>query len=117
MPKIIALSTTEAEVIAVVKCVQEMLYVMKLIESLRLEVKKPMMVNTDNKGAVNLINGWSVGGGTKHMDCHIMYLRELKEERIIRVQWISTKDNCSDIYTKNCDKKTFKKHVKNICCE
>ena len=78
MQKIIALSTTEAEVIAVVQCVQEMIYVMKLIESLRLKVRKPMMVNTNNKGAVDLINGWSVGGGTKNMDCRIMYLRELK---------------------------------------
>ena len=47
-----------------------------------------MMVHSDNRGAVDLINGWSVGGGTKHMDCRIMYLRELKEKGIIRVQWI-----------------------------
>ena len=34
MQKIVALSTTEAETIAIVQCVQELLYVMKLIASL-----------------------------------------------------------------------------------
>ena len=90
---------------------------MKLLESVELKVRKPMMVNSDNKGAVDLVNGWSVGGGTKHMDCRIMYLRELKENGIIRVQWIPTENNKSDIFTKNCDLSTFRKHVKAICCE
>ena len=75
------------------------------------------MVNTDNKGAVDLINGWSVGGGTKHMDCRLMYLRELKENGTIRVQWIPTESNKSDIFTKNCDPQTYVKHVKEICKE
>ena len=91
-----ALSTTEAEIIALVQCVQEMLYVMKLIESLGLKVRKPMIMHSDNKGAVDLVNGWSVGGGTKHMDSRIMFLRELKEEGVIRVQWIPPNDNSSD---------------------
>ena len=76
-----------------------------------------MMVHSDNKGAVDLINGWSVGGGTKHIDCRIMFLRELKEEGIIRVHWIPTTDNPSDLFTKNLDTKTLKKHVKAICEE
>ena len=97
MQKIVALSTTEAEIIALVKCVQEILYVMKLIESLEMKVRKPMMVHSDNKGAVVLVNGCSVGGGTKHMDCRIMFLRKLKEEGIIRVHCIPTGDNPSRI--------------------
>ena len=60
--KINALSTREAESIAV----------MKLIESSGMGVRKTMMVHSDNKGAVHLINGWSVGDGTKHIDCRIM---------------------------------------------
>ena len=117
MQKIVSLSTTEAEIIALVQCVQEMLYIMKLIKSLDMKVRKPMLVHSDNKGAVDLVNGWSVGGGTKHMDCRIMFLRELKEAGTIRVQWIPTAENPSDLFTKNLDVKTFKKHVKTICEE
>ena len=46
---------------------------------------------------------------------HILMVdRALKEEGIIRVQWITTTINTSDIYTKNCDPTTFKKHVKKV---
>ena len=117
MQKVVALSTTEAETIAIVQCVQELLYIMKLIESLKMKVRKPMIVYSDNKGAVDLINGWSIGGGTKHMDCRIMFLRELKEDGVIRVQWIPSGENPSDIFTKNVDRQTFLKHVKTICYE
>ena len=117
MQKIVALSVTEAEIIAVVQCVQEMLYIMRLVESLHLKVRKPMIVYSDNKGAIDLINGWSFGGGKKHMDCRIMFLRELKENETIRELWIPTDENTSDVYTKNVDRKTFERHIKRICTE
>ena len=56
---------------------------MKLIESMKVKVRKPMIIYSDNRGAVDLVNGWSVGGGTKHIDVRIMFLRELKEDSII----------------------------------
>ena len=51
------------------------------------------------------------------MDCRIMFLRELKKDGVIRVQWIPTGENPSDIFTKNVDRQTFLKHVKTICDE
>ena len=90
---------------------------MRLIESLHLNVRKPMIVCSDNKGAIDIVDGWSVGGGTKHMDVRIMFLRELKEDNILRIEWISTKENESDIYTKNVDRLTFNKHVTKLCEE
>ena len=54
------MSVTEAELFAAVQCVQDMLYVMRLLESMDLKVKKPMILHVDNKGAVDLANNWSV---------------------------------------------------------
>ena len=45
------------------------------------------------------------------MDVRIMFLRELKEQDIIRVEWISTKDNEADIFTKNVDQLTLNNHI------
>ena len=36
---------------------------------------------------------------------------------ILRIEWTPTAENESDIFTKNVDNQTFKKHVKNICEE
>jgi hypothetical protein len=41
-----------------------------------------MILEIDNKGAVDLTNNWSVGGRTRHVEVQY-YLRELKEEGII----------------------------------
>jgi len=115
MQRIVALSVTEAEVIAMVQAIQELLYAKKVLEAMELKIELPMIVEVDNKGAVDLANGWSCNGGTKHMDVRMMFVRELKEEGIIKVKWIPTAENKSDIFTKNTDAKTFNKHVKKNC--
>ena len=74
-----------------------------------------MIVKVDNRGAADLANGWRVSGNTKHMEVRIMFLRELKEENVIKVEWIPTVDNEADIFTKNVDGATFKRHVVKFC--
>jgi hypothetical protein len=117
MQKIVALSVSEAEIIALVQCVQEVMFVMKLIKSMSLKVKVPITIEVDNHATVDLVNGWSIAGGTKHTEVRIMWLRELKEAGTIRVHWHSTHENESDIYTKNLDRKTFDKHVETMMGE
>ena len=102
---------TEAEFIALVQCVQEMLYVKKVLNSMELQVELPMIVYCDNKGAVDMANGWNIGGGTKHMDIRVAFIRELKESGDLLIKWISTNDNTADIFTKNTDSKTFNHHI------
>ena len=53
------LSVTEAETVAGVQCVQDMLYVKRLLESMGLLVELPMILEIDNSGAVDLANNWS----------------------------------------------------------
>ena len=52
-----------------------MIYVKKLLESVRLKVQLPVVIQVDNKGAVDLENGWSANGGTKHMEVRVMWIR------------------------------------------
>ena len=76
MQKIVALSVAEAEVIALIMCVQETMYIKKLIESIELMIMFPMLVQVDNKAAVDLANAWTVGSNMKHSEVKLMYLRE-----------------------------------------
>ena len=115
--KIIALSVTEAELIAMAQVVQEMLYVMRVLESMQLQVEKPMQVQCDNKGAVDICNTWTVGGRTKHIDTRYYFLRELKEEGVLKFTWISGKENSSDLFTKNLPNPLFTKHAGYYCTD
>jgi hypothetical protein len=111
------LSVTESEYGAASECTQDMLFVMHLLESIGLQVDKPMTLEIDNKGAVDLSNNWSAGGRTRHIDVRHHFMRELKEDGIMQLKWISTHDNSSDLFTKNLDGPKFDKFTTVYCGE
>ena len=63
----VTLSVCEAEMIAAVECAQTMLFVRQILESIGLSIEKPMILEIDCKGTVDLNNNWTVGRRT----CHI----------------------------------------------
>ena len=111
MQECVTLPVTQAELVAVTKCMQDMLYIKNVMELMGLKVKLLMKVEIDNKGAKDIINNWSVGGRTRHIRVRFNFLQELKEDGVIKVQWISTHDNCADILTKNLPVKVFVKYA------
>ena len=58
---------TEAEAGTAVTCAQDMMYTKNILESLELSVELPMVLEIDNRGAVDLLNSWAVGGRTRHV--------------------------------------------------
>ena len=66
-----------------------------------LVVELPIILETDNQGAIDIVNNWSSSGRTRHIDCRLKFIRELKEANILRVIWRPGKDNESDALTKN----------------
>jgi hypothetical protein len=108
--KSVTLSVTEAEHAAAVSCAQDMLFVMRLMESMGLRVKKPMILKLDNKGAHDLAHNWTIGGRTRHVDVRMNFLRELKEDGLSVTDWISGESNPSDLFTKNLAGPVFENH-------
>ena len=69
-----------------IQCGQEMMYVMKLLNSTNTKDKIPMVIWVDNKATVDLANGLSSSRGTKHIDVRIAFIRELKEEGKLEIK-------------------------------
>ena len=109
MQNVVALSVTEAEEIAATECVQDMLFAMHLLESMGLKVKKPMILEVDNKGSKDIVDSWSTSGRTRHIAVKHNFLRELKEEGTLQVRWIPEAENTSDMFTKNVGGPKFEK--------
>ena len=109
------LSITEAELGSGTACVQDMLFSMRVLESIGLEVKKPMKIYIDNKGAVDYINNWSTGGRMRHVSVRLSFLRELKEAKIIEVIWCKSEDMPADLFTKNLPGPLFNTHTTVFC--
>ena len=81
-----------------------------MLKCFELTVELPMILEVDNKGAVDFCNNWSVAGRTRHIEVKQYYLSELKEAGILKVQWKSGDDMTSDIFTKNLGGPLFEKH-------
>ncbi len=111
----VALSALEAEGNAVVRCVQDMLYVKRLLESIGLKVKVPMIVESDSKSFIDLFNNWSVGGRSRHADLRLSFLRELKEDGILDMKWRMSETMTCDTFTKNLEADPFNYHVPAFC--
>jgi hypothetical protein len=94
-----------------------MLFDMRFIESMGLKVKKPMILEIDNKGAGDLMHNWSVGGWTRHVEVRQYFLHDLKEENVIIAKWILGDSNSSDLFTKNLPGPLFKKLLVTYCGE
>jgi hypothetical protein len=111
MQETTTLSVTESEFVAAVSAVQDMLYEMRVLESIGLKVQLPMVLEVDNKGVVDLANNWSVGGRTRHISVRVNFIRELKEQGLLCVVWIPMDENSADLFTKNLPGPLFEKHA------
>ena len=107
----VKLSVTESELDSAVTTVQFMMYVYKILLSLMLKVKLPMILYVDNTGVRELINGWGISGRTRHIQVKEMWLRELRLAGLIAVRYIPGAKMCSDLLTKNLDGPTFHIHL------
>ena len=63
----VLLSMAEDKLTAAVEVDQIMLFVMRVIEDIGLQVKKPMILRVNYKGALDLTYSWNVSGLIKHV--------------------------------------------------
>jgi hypothetical protein len=109
----VALLSVESEGKAAVQCAQDMIYANKnVLESLGLEIELSMVMQVDNKGTVDAVNGYSVGVRMRHVNIKQCFLRELKEAKVLIVKWIPGSENQADMFTKNLDGPLFKQYTK-----
>ena len=109
MQKTVALSVKEAKLYAAVMTTQDMLYVLHVLESIELYAPLTMILEVDNKGAVDLSNSWSIGGCARHIDVHQTFLHKLEEEGKLLEKSLPDKDNDTDLFTKNLVGPVFEK--------
>jgi hypothetical protein len=99
--EVIAKSSTEAEYIALATVCTEVIFIKQLLESINIGVKTPIKINVDNTGAIMLLENESILHRTKHIDVRVHFIRDLKDDVIIHVEYVNTTFNLADPYTKN----------------
>ena len=108
----VALSSCEAEYIAMSSAAQELVFLRGLVCDLGVLPHSklsdsPHLLYGDNQGAIALATNPIAHKRTKHIDIRHHYLRDLVEQKTLKLQYIPTGENLADILTKNLPKETF----------
>ena len=74
--KTIALSSTEAEYMAISDCSQQAIWIKTLIKELRIKIRS-IPIYGDNQGSIFIASNAVQESCTKHIDIHYHYIREL----------------------------------------
>ena len=106
---IVALSTTEAEYIALCAATQEIVWLRRLLEGVDHAQGGATVVYEDNQGAMCLSRNPKDHSRTKHIDVKYHYVRENVEKEVIDVCYIPTADMLADTLTKGLAKPKFEK--------
>lgn len=108
----VTLSSSEAEYVAISEAVKEIKFLYFLLQDIGIEVDLPIVVKTDNIGALFMSQNASTGVRTRHVDTRYHFIRENVEDGIVKVEFVRSVDNDSDIFTKNVNHEIYEKHVK-----
>ena len=107
---IIALSSSEAELLACTEAVKEIKFAFNILESMGMKVKKPVTVRVDNVGAIHLAENAAVSQRTKHIDLRTKFLTNYIEDGFIQIVFVKSGENLSDFLTKNVSSEVYEKH-------
>ena len=99
----VALSSCEAEYVALASTVQESIYLKQMLGNIDSNFQSgPSLIYEDNQGAIALANNPVNRQRSKHIDIRFHFIRsELKNGQII-LQYCPTSDMLADIMTKPC---------------
>ena len=96
----VALSTCEAEYMALSVTTQEVIWLCRLLEEMRCEQKEPTTIWEDNQGAISTAKNPVFHNRTKHIQIRYHFVREAVADNIIDIRYCSTRDMIADIVTK-----------------
>ena len=74
---------------------------MQILLFLGITVELPVRVKVDNVGAIYMSQNNVSSSRTRHMDTRYRYVNELQDDGLIKLEFVRSAQNISDIATKN----------------
>jgi hypothetical protein len=103
---VVALSTTEAEYIALSLACQEAVWLRNLLGDFKLK-QEETIIYEDNQGAITLSKNPSNHSRTKHIDIKYHYVRDLITRKEVNILYCPSKNMLGDIFTKGLPRGQF----------
>lgn len=109
----VALSTTEAEYIALATATTEVLWLRQLFSEINISLPGPISIYEDNQSCIRALESWDQKR-MKHIDIKYNFIRDLYQAKVISVMYIPSANQVADIMTKPLAPEVFNKHRVNL---
>ena len=100
-------STAEAKYVATAIHCTNIVWIKHLLKGMKEEITEPMIVYCDNTSAINISNNPVMHAKTKHIAIKYHYVRELVEDKQVKMKYINSKEQIADIFKKSLPKDAF----------
>ena len=71
------------------------------------EITKPVILYCDNTSAINISKNHVMHAKTKHIAIKYHYVRELVEDKEVKMEYVNSKEKIANIFTKPLPKDAF----------
>ena len=105
----VALSTAEAEYMALASAAQEAVWMRQLTADLKCESTGPLVIFEDNQAAISMSKNPQFHGRAKHVDIKYHFIRENVKSGVVQLKYCPTEDMIADILTKGLPQDKFVK--------
>ena len=99
LQRVVVLSSTEAEYMALTEAVKEALWLLGLVRELKID-QQHISVFCDNQGAIQLLRNQVFHERTKHVDIKLHFIRDIVAEGTVLVKKVPIEENPTDMITK-----------------
>ena len=98
--KSVALSTVEAEYVALATVLRQLIWLMRLMKTIGI-LHEEVKVYEDNRGCIKLSKNPVLKERTKHIDISFHFVREMVEDKKVIVEYCPTNEMLADVFTKS----------------
>lgn len=96
----VALSSTEAEFVALSEACQEAFWLKRLLNDMQQNITTAITIYEDNQSCLNLIKEEKLSNRTKHIDTRYIFVKDYIDKGIITCEYCPTEKMLADLLTK-----------------
>lgn len=96
----ISLSTTEAKHISSTSCCTQLFYMKKTLQEVQVFYDQSVPIIYDNTSVISMSKNHSFHSKTKHIPIKYHFLREQVANQIVKLEYVTTKEQVVDIFIK-----------------
>ena len=115
LQKTVALSSCEAEYMALKEAIKEQHYIKALLDELSLNIAINCLdIYTDSKSAIELAKNPIYHARSKHIDIQYHFVRETSQKGLIQLKWVPTEGQLANSLTKPISNEKWTRFIEGI---